>query len=296
MNGLDLRSATAVPHLTISPPDIVRRRFAASKGVMGDSLEITRLEPFEYGVVSPFHMLIVSERAEREDGETVVEGGQRSRQREFNRKLSLVPAGSRFYGWQVPRVLSRCTYLYIDPTTPLLDADLRFSEIEIRPRLFFFDSAIWETALKLKSQIGVPSSSGYVEALLLVLAHELVRLHRGELPVRVSRGGLPAWKQKQVTDYIEEHLDEEISLRDLAGVAQLSSFHFARAFKQSFGDPPHRYHMARRMERAKALLKTPERSVTEIGLTLGFAETSSFTTAFRRSVGITPTDYRRGLA
>jgi AraC-like DNA-binding protein len=66
----------------------------------------------------------------------------------------------------------------------------------------------------------------------------------------------------------------EISLRDLAALAQLSPFHFARAFKQC--EPPHRYHMVRRIELAKALLKVPA------------PETNSFTTAFRRSVGTIP--------
>lgn len=74
-------------------------------------------------------------------------------------------------------------------------------------------------------------------------------------------------------------------MQDLAAVAQLSPFHFARALKQSFGEPPHRYLVVRRMERAKELLKAPALTVTEIGLMLGFTETSSFTAPFRRSVG-----------
>jgi AraC family transcriptional regulator len=110
------------------------------------------------------------------------------------------------------------------------------------------------------------------------------------------RGGLAGWQKKKVSDYIEDHLDEEISLQELADVAELSRYHFARAFKQSFGIPPHRYHMSRRMERAKTLLEVPARSVTEVGMMLGFAETSSFTTSFRRSVGLTPSDYRRSVS
>jgi AraC family transcriptional regulator len=133
------------------------------------------------------------------------------------------------------------------------------------------------------------------KALGLVLAHELVKLHRGAPVVTTFRGGLAGW-QKKVVDYIEDHLEEEISLQELADIAQLSRFHFARAFKQSFGTPPHRYHMSRRMERAKALLEVHARSVTEVGMMLGFAETSSFTTSFRRSVGLTPSDYRRSVA
>jgi AraC-like DNA-binding protein len=107
------------------------------------------------------------------------------------------------------------------------------------------------------------------------------------------RGGLPAWQQKRVAEFIETHLAEEISLTALAELVDLSVYHFARAFRRSFGTPPHRYHMARRMDRARALLKTPALSVTQIGIQIGFRETSSFTRAFRKFVGLTPTDYRR---
>jgi AraC family transcriptional regulator len=101
------------------------------------------------------------------------------------------------------------------------------------------------------------------------------------------------WRQKRVVEFIEEHLAEEISLAALAGLVDLSLYHFARAFKQSFGAPPHRYHMARRMDRARSLLQRPALSVTQIGIQIGFRETSSFTTAFRKFTGLTPTEYRR---
>jgi AraC family transcriptional regulator len=176
----------------------------------------------------------------------------------------------------------------------LLEPELHFSEIEFKPILHYFDGDIWETALKLKTQIENPGQSGYSEALSVVLAHELVRMHLGAAAASVSRGGLAGWQKKKVADYIEDHLNEDVSLLDLADISQLSRYHFARAFKHSFGQPPHRYHMSRRMERAKALLEVPARTVTEIGVLLGFAETSSFSTAFHRSVGKTPSEYRRG--
>jgi AraC family transcriptional regulator len=76
----------------------------------------------------------------------------------------------------------------------------------------------------------------------------------------------------------------------------LSTYHFCRAFKQSFGIPPYRYHTSRRINRAKALLANPAPSVTNIGLAVGFSETSSFTAAFRKATGLTPTAYHRSLA
>jgi AraC-like DNA-binding protein len=82
----------------------------------------------------------------------------------------------------------------------------------------------------------------------------------------------------------------------LAQLVGLSTYYFCRAFKQSIGLPPHRYHNNRRIEQAKILLSKPAPSVTEIGLTVGFSETSSFTTAFRKATGLTPTAYHRSFA
>jgi AraC family transcriptional regulator len=280
----------------ISPPDIACRRLAYWGAIQADNVRVTRRETFEYGFQARRHLLIAYERAERDDGETLIEGLPKSTLREFNCKLSFVPAGHRFYGWQTPRVLTRVTYFYIDLQDPLFDLDNGIACPTISPRLFFFDQAVWDTALKLKAEIGSsdPCSRQYAEALSLVLMHELIRSERTtSAAVRPLRGGLPAWQQKRVVEFIEEHLVEDISLAALAELADLSLFHFARAFTQSFGVPPHRYHMARRMDRAKSLLQEPALSVTQIGTQIGFRETSSFTRAFRRFTGLTPTDYRR---
>lgn len=109
-----------------------------------------------------------------------------------------------------------------------------------------------------------------------------------------ARGGLAGWQRKRVLEFIEEHLADTISLSTLSALAQLSTYHFARAFKQTLGMPPHRYHMSRRVERAKVLLA--DKSVTEVALAVGYAETSSFSSGFRRVTGMSPTEFRRALA
>ena len=108
-----------------------------------------------------------------------------------------------------------------------------------------------------------------------------------------ARGGLAGWQRKRVLEFIEDHLQETISLSTLSALAQLSPYHFTRAFKQALGMPPHRYHMNRRVERATSLLV--DRSVTEVALAVGYAETSSFSSGFRRLTGMTPTEFRRAL-
>jgi len=281
-----------------TPSDIARRYLTRWNAIQTDAVEVLRREPFEYGFRAPRHLLIMCDRGERDDGETLVEGLPRSTLRKFSRKLSFVPAGHRYFGWQKPRALTRVTYFYIDPRGPGMDPELNFAETEFKPRLFFFESDLWETAQKLKAQAQSSTSDQrqYAELLGMVLMHELLRLNNGTVAAEPSlRGGLAGWQRKRVAQYMQEHLSEEVTLATLAEMAGLSQFHFVRTFKQSFGLPPHRYLSSLRMEKATSLLANPAASVTQIAFNLGFSETSSFTSAFRKHTGLTPTAYRRSL-
>ena len=283
------------------PAGIARRDVTRWNGLRMDEVEIVRREAYEYDAHASCHLLIMAERGERDDGETTVDGLPRSTLRNFSGRLSFVPGGHRFWGWGRPRVLTRVTYFYIDPTGPLLDPELRFAETEFKPRLYFHDQELWSIASKLKAQADnqSPGQQQYAEALGILLAHELLRLNNdgdsgATRETDYVRGGLAAWQRTRVTDYVEEHLAGSVLLSQLAEVARLSPFHFSRAFKQSFGLPPLRYVTSRRIERAKTLLAA-DTSITLVGLAVGFGETSSFTTAFRRHTGVTPTAFRRGL-
>jgi AraC family transcriptional regulator len=280
--------------VTISPADLVKRCRVGWNGMAAEIVQVTEHNRIETRFSGPVHLLVLAERGSRHDGETCVEGLPRSSLRDYKRKLTFVPAGHDYVDWQLPRNLARVVYFYLDPAKlPIEPAPTGFA-----PRLFFENAALWDTAAKLAALIETPAPHNrlYFEALGLVLAHELVRL--GQTAPRLDspvRGGLASWQERTVAAYIEEHLDEQIPLSTLAGLVRLSPFYFCRAFKQSFGLPPHRYHTQRRIERAKALLAKPNPSVTKIGLTVGFSETSSFTAAFRKAMGLTPTAYHRSL-
>jgi AraC family transcriptional regulator len=300
--AVDLSPAEAkgieVSTVDFFPAEIVKRQTARWRGLHAETVQIISRERFEYRYKEPFHLLIAIEQAARYDGETVVEGLPRSTLREFSHKLTFVPAGSALFGSQNPRLLTRSICLYIDPHALPVDPELGFAEATLEPRLYFEDSDLWQTVLKLKGLIDSadPSMQLYAEALSGVLAHELMRLNGVTSEVRpTTRGGLAGWQRKRVADFIEEHLAEKFSLNVVAGLAGLSSYHFVRSFKRSFGAPPHRYHTARRIERAKALLANPRASITDVAFDVGFSGTGAFSTTFHRVTGRTPTDYRRSL-
>ena len=275
----------------ISPPDIVRRRSFALEGMTVETVEATSCEKIEYRFRAPRHLLAVCEQGVRSNGDTFVEGLPKSSLRDLKKKLTFVPAGHEYHERQEPRISSRVVYFYFDPAKMPIHSNTGFTDFT--PRLYFEDPVIRETALKLSAGA---DNRLYQEALGVVLAHELVRLNSRTSRVRAPiRGGLAAWQQRVITAYIEEHLAERISLATLAQLVSLSPFYLCRAFKQSFGMPPHRYHISRRIECAKALLAKPAPSMTDIGLTVGYNETSSFSAAFRRATGFTPTDYHRNL-
>ena len=92
--------------------------------------------------------------------------------------------------------------------------------------------------------------------------------------------------------YINEHLDEELSIKQLAGLVNLSEYYFIRAFNRAMGMTPRQYIISVRMNYAKYLLTTTAYSVQEIGYMVGYASESMFCTIFKKIQKITPTEYR----
>jgi AraC-like DNA-binding protein len=93
-------------------------------------------------------------------------------------------------------------------------------------------------------------------------------------------------------DLVDARYREPLDVRALADAARLSPAHFSREFRRAFGEPPHRYLLTRRLERAAALLRSTDRTVASVCLTVGLQSIGSFTTSFGRMFGMTPTAYR----
>ena len=102
----------------------------------------------------------------------------------------------------------------------------------------------------------------------------------------------PARHLLRAKDLIDRRYRDPLDVATLAETAHLSPAHFSREFRRAFGEPPHQYLLTRRMERAAALLRTTDRSVADICLTVGLRSIGSFTTSFGRTFGLSPTAYR----
>jgi len=102
----------------------------------------------------------------------------------------------------------------------------------------------------------------------------------------------PARHLLRAKDLIDARYREPLDVATLARAARLSQAHFSREFRRAFGETPHQYLLTRRLERAAALLRHTDHSVTEICLAVGLRSVGSFTTSFGRAYGLPPTAYR----
>lgn len=149
------------------------------------------------------------------------------------------------------------------------------------------------------AELAAESASGRVliETAGLVLAAALAHGHATRSAPMLSPAphGLEHRRLRRVIDYMDAHLNEDITVADLAEVAHLSRFHFLRAFKAATGVTPHRYLSARRLMRAKEMLKQGDISLADLAQACRFSSQANFSRAFRRAVGMSPGAYRRSI-
>lgn len=157
------------------------------------------------------------------------------------------------------------------------------------------DPVISSVGLALFSELESQKEGGrlYADSLAHVLALHLIRHYSDPAGLRPSfRGGLSGQKLRLVLQFIEANYGQDVSLADLAAVAGMSTFHFAREFKKTTRITPHQYLLKLRIERAKTLLSQSEMPLIDVGAQTGFSHQSHFTRLFRKLTGTTPQSYR----
>lgn len=186
--------------------------------------------------------------------------------------------------------------LYLEPQlmAQVIDSSLDQS-VGILPQHKIRDPLIQQIGLTLKTELemGGADSCSYADAMATALsAHLRQRYSTQRSQLREYTGGLPPHKLKQAIAYIQDHIDQDLRLTDIAATVQISPHYFATLFKQSTGLTPHQFVTQCRIERAKGLLTQRHLTILEILLQLGFKSQSHFTRVFREQTGLTPTAYR----
>ncbi len=174
--------------------------------------------------------------------------------------------------------------------------DKNDGEVELPHQIGFQDSLMESLvfAVKREMEFGNPGGRLYVETATELLAIHLLQRYcrlRGRTPS--PRIGFPSQRLGRVIDYIHVNLDQDLSLNCLADIACLSTYHFARTFKKAIGRAPHQYVMQCRLEKARILLTTTDRSITQIALDTGWRNPSTFSTIFKAQAGMVPSKYRK---
>lgn len=213
-------------------------------------------------------------------------------------KLCVMPAGC-VSNWIVNGSI-RLAHLYISEErfalgcVTLLDREPR--ELQLREADFLDDP---RQAARFRQLIALNWNEPGERLLTSSLAHEILdHAILGQVGLREGlrlKGGLAPHQRRQLADYIEMHLEQSIGLDELAGLCNLSEYHFARMFRESFGLPPHQYLLARRLAKARELLAGGDLPLGEVALMCGFASASHFSNRFRQALGATPGAYRLAL-
>jgi len=225
--------------------------------------------------------------------------------------------GGKFKG--IPPVTLGCAFLFDLSENPVVSLDTPFDSVRFYVSQAALDELAYDRGLRRVGGLHArtfggrdPVMYGLAQALAAAMEqigdgtalfadyvalafHDHIIHAYGGIPVddRKMRGGLAPWQVRRTQDFMDANLDGDPSIAQLASECRLSSSHFARAFKQTMGMPPHRWLTKRRIERAKQLLQETGSQLADIALDCGFADQSHFVRVFSQSEGHSPGMWRR---
>lgn len=151
-------------------------------------------------------------------------------------------------------------------------------------------------ALERERMHGYPAGRLFVDGIEQALAAVLVQYNGiARQAPQMYKGGLAPYRMKRVTEFIQAHIEEDISLSELAHDVGLSPSHFCSLFRKTSGTTPHQFVLHCRIQHAKALLSNSNHSILDVALASGFRTHQHFSRIFRRQVGMPPGAYRSQL-
>lgn len=186
-------------------------------------------------------------------------------------------------------------HLYLAPTllaTVAVDTlGVNAIKAKLKAQLGVVDAFIYQLGLVLLAELQSSGLAGphYVAALTQALALHLLRNHAiFYCGLHTMTTSLAPHILRSVFDYIQSHLAQRLTQAEVAAIAHLSPFHFARLFRQATGQSLHQYIIAQRIATAKRLLLAGRLTLAEIALEVGFTDQSHLTRHIKRHCGLTP--------
>lgn len=263
---------------------------SGKKGWKNIFLEFCNRPPFETPELShPEHIITIPTRSIA-SVEEVVDGKVQVRSSRVGNFTIAPPEFRRQYRWKeeiqlihiiVEPMLVNCVAgESVDPDT-----------VELIPHFSKSDPLIYQIGLALKAELETNHSNSrlYAESAATFLAVHLLQRYSTRKPdLKKYAGGLPQYQLKQAIDYIQAHLETDISLDEIAACVGISRYYFCRLFKQSTGLSPHQFVIQQRVERAKQLLRQGKMSLTAVAIACGFSHSSHLHRHFKRLTGVTP--------
>jgi AraC family transcriptional regulator len=192
------------------------------------------------------------------------------------------------------------TAIFIDPFifAEIAQANNGIANLEILPQIVIRDSLIWEIGLALEKALASvpPVPAIYAESLAATLATHILIKYTKPSSSRVRSATLNNAQLRRSIEFIHDNLHRNLTLEEIAAIANMSKYHFAKSFRQAMGMAPHKYMVDLRVAKARKLL-TLEKSMTlaEVANVVGYSDKSHFIAQFFKVVGTTPHQYRKQL-
>ncbi|WP_374545992.1 helix-turn-helix domain-containing protein [Rhodoblastus sp.] len=274
-------------------PDAWGPKFAAE----GGAATRTQTGPNEIAFKAPAHMALVMLTPQPER-EVALDSDRKTVALAPVGTIEVVPADAELFArWRVTKENMLVAFTR-EELARLAGAEFQNEHVLFRPPspgLVDPKALTLANLIREEFQRGKALDDLCVSSLITVFGIHLLRTYSslGDLPNRPISGGLSPKAWRRVTDYIHANLGQNLSIERLADVAGLSPSHFLRAFRQSAGQAPHSYVIARRLDLVERLVATTDSSLGSIARTAGFSNNSHMTATMKRLKGIAPSNLRR---
>ena len=225
-------------------------------------------------------------------------GSRRSEMRKVIYEAGEMALCPRNPGQWVGRIDVECLAIGISDAALSAACDGMSGDVELRHISKLVDARVGALveAVNAERLAGFPNGRLFLDSVEQALAVALVNDYavRRSSP-RIYRGGLTPARLRRVTELVQEKIEDELTLLEMAESAKLSVAHFSQMFRKSTGQSPHQFVLRQRVERAKEMLRAAESRVLDVAVACGFKTQQHFARVFRQMCGTSPTEYRQEL-